>query len=248
MIGDKYIVAASPTGAWSAYNEGDVAVWGRSLATPATVRWQRFQPMKGWRFYNEDTDQMVRYDGSSWTTDLVRPDWTQTDSSAADYIQNVPTALRNYVAPTSVSLTAQVAVDFTATATRTTPVVQQLTSITLNDEQLRLLYIGAQPFATLRSTSDQSNSVNPIRTTAVLTISVGGVSTSSASRTFSSSTEQNPQYAVIITDPATEAARQPVRNGWSGSLSTTGAVNLRITTTASSDSFRIFGTLYWGIR
>ena len=66
MIGDKYIVAASPTGAWAAYNQGDVAVWGRSLATPATVRWQRFQPMKGWRFYNEDTDQMVRYNGTAW--------------------------------------------------------------------------------------------------------------------------------------------------------------------------------------
>ena len=82
--GDKYVVAASPTGAWATYSANDIAVWGRGLTTPATLAWQRFPPSKGLILYDEATDEVVKYDGTSWAsigggasaTPATKPIWT----------------------------------------------------------------------------------------------------------------------------------------------------------------------------
>lgn len=95
-LGDKYIVAAGPTGAWSTYNANDIAVWGRGLVNPATPAWQRFQPQKGWVIYNEATDNLVSYNGSAWVLasgageSNVQSDWTETDTASDAFIQNKP--------------------------------------------------------------------------------------------------------------------------------------------------------------
>ena len=93
--GDKYIVAANPTGAWSTYNVGDIAVWGRGLTAPATLAWQRFQPARNLLLYDEGADQIIKYNGTEWGTigggeRNVQSDWNQTDMSADDYIKNKP--------------------------------------------------------------------------------------------------------------------------------------------------------------
>ena len=64
--GDKYIVAANPTGLWSTFNRYDIAVWGRSLSTPATLAWQRLVPVKGVVFYDESSDNQVKFNGTAW--------------------------------------------------------------------------------------------------------------------------------------------------------------------------------------
>ena len=82
--GDKYIVAANPTGLWASYNAGDIAVWGRGLTTPATLAWQRFQPQRSFIFYDESTDQVIKYNGTEWDQLTVtvptadKPIWSQS--------------------------------------------------------------------------------------------------------------------------------------------------------------------------
>ena len=82
--GDKYIVAANPTGLWSSYNAGDIAVWGRGLITPATLAWQRFRPQRSLILYDEGADQIIKYNGTAWgppTASLPtaqKPVWAQT--------------------------------------------------------------------------------------------------------------------------------------------------------------------------
>ena len=96
-LGDKYIVAPGPSGAWASYNANDIAVWGRGLLTPATPAWQRFIPMTGWQMYNEADNTLLAYNGTSWAGisgsgggASVQANWAQTDTTAADYIQNKP--------------------------------------------------------------------------------------------------------------------------------------------------------------
>lgn len=56
--GDRYIVAASPTGAWSGHAK-DVAVYRASA-------WHFFTPKSGWSAYNRATSTKFRYDSGAW--------------------------------------------------------------------------------------------------------------------------------------------------------------------------------------
>jgi len=56
--GDTYIVAASPTGAWSGHATA-VTVWDGTA-------WVFYAPSKGWRIYVDDEDADYRFDGASW--------------------------------------------------------------------------------------------------------------------------------------------------------------------------------------
>lgn len=56
--GDRYIVAASATGAWSG--------WENSVAMFVTTGWLRLQPQTGWRAWAADENLMLTYDGTAW--------------------------------------------------------------------------------------------------------------------------------------------------------------------------------------
>ncbi len=56
--GDTYIVAASPTGAWSSHAT-HITVWDGSA-------WIFYTPIKGWRFYVDDEDADYRFNGTAW--------------------------------------------------------------------------------------------------------------------------------------------------------------------------------------
>lgn len=57
-IGDTYIVAASPTGAWSGHAT-HIAIWNGST-------WDFYTPIKGWRFYVDDELVYYRFNDSAW--------------------------------------------------------------------------------------------------------------------------------------------------------------------------------------
>jgi hypothetical protein len=56
--GDRYIVAASPTGAWSG-QAGKVAAWQDGA-------WAFYTPREGWRAWLADEDKLFFWDGSDW--------------------------------------------------------------------------------------------------------------------------------------------------------------------------------------
>jgi hypothetical protein len=60
VLGDRYIVAASPapTGAWAGHGR-DIALWNGTA-------WEFFEALKGWRAYVGDEAAIVVYDGTNW--------------------------------------------------------------------------------------------------------------------------------------------------------------------------------------
>lgn len=56
--GDRYIVATSPTGAWSG-NAGKIAYYD-------TNGWVFYTPLEGWLFYIDDEDTFLEYTGSTY--------------------------------------------------------------------------------------------------------------------------------------------------------------------------------------
>ena len=60
VLGDRFIVAATPTGAWVSH-QNEVALWNGTA-------WEFFAPLEGWRAYVADEGAVVVYDGSAWTT------------------------------------------------------------------------------------------------------------------------------------------------------------------------------------
>jgi len=59
-IGDTYIVAASPTGAWAGHTN-EVAVWSGSA-------WVFGTPRIGWVAYIEDEEVLSVYKANGWST------------------------------------------------------------------------------------------------------------------------------------------------------------------------------------
>jgi len=63
--GDRYIVAASPTGAWAGQAKS-VAVWTTdNPATPSGL-WEFYPPKSGWFLYNVADTTLYYYNGSTW--------------------------------------------------------------------------------------------------------------------------------------------------------------------------------------
>lgn len=58
--GDRYIVAASPTGAWTGHAT-HVAVWDAAASA-----WTFYTPKKGWFAYVEDEDKFYKFT-TAWT-------------------------------------------------------------------------------------------------------------------------------------------------------------------------------------
>lgn len=57
--GDSYVIASSPTGAWSGYANG-VAAW--------YAGWIIKMPETGWTVYTRSTNRVLYYTGSGWST------------------------------------------------------------------------------------------------------------------------------------------------------------------------------------
>jgi hypothetical protein len=60
--GDRYIVAASPTGVWSGH-AGDVAVFQDGA-------WAFHDPKEGWRCWVEDENVLLIFDGPAWSASI----------------------------------------------------------------------------------------------------------------------------------------------------------------------------------
>ena len=58
--GDRYLLPASPTGAWSG-RDGDIAAWDE-----ARLGWLFLTPRPGWRLWVLDEDKLVVLTGSGW--------------------------------------------------------------------------------------------------------------------------------------------------------------------------------------
>lgn len=63
--GDLYILPASPTGTgWATFSQGD-------LALRRGTEWFNVSPLEGFRFWVEDEDVEVIYDGTDWVENPV---------------------------------------------------------------------------------------------------------------------------------------------------------------------------------
>jgi len=62
--GDRYVVAASPTGAWAGHAT-HVAVW-----ESASSAWLFYAPKKGWLAYVEDEDKYYKFT-TAWTITAI---------------------------------------------------------------------------------------------------------------------------------------------------------------------------------
>lgn len=71
--GDRYIVAASPTGSWVGH-AGKIAVY-------ETSAWVFYTPAEGWRVHVNDEDVYYRYDGSAWALERKRAVNNQTGTT-----------------------------------------------------------------------------------------------------------------------------------------------------------------------
>jgi hypothetical protein len=58
ILGDRYLVAANPTGSWSAH-AGEIAIWQDGY-------WGFAAPRSGWQAWFEDTGTLKVFDGTNW--------------------------------------------------------------------------------------------------------------------------------------------------------------------------------------
>lgn len=263
-IGDTYSVGGTPTGAWSSYLVGDIAVWGRNAADTATG-WIRFRPYVGLDGYDRDTALKYVWNGSEWhfeqaspsdlnfdpTTirgtgtssdpyravipDQVQSDWAVTSSTDLAYIKNIPPEIRNYRAGALVNLTGTA--DFNYNGNARGGHDQVLANFTLNDEQRSLLYLGQRFGASAEV--DYDYTASSTRTQLVVIFSNPATATSSVS-TLASNFTSSSRYLLRTTGIA-------IRPRTNIKAPTSGRVLLR-TTSSSSDNFTCSGTVYYGIQ
>jgi hypothetical protein len=69
--GDRYIVAAAATGAWSAH-DGEIAAW-------QDAAWMFYAPAEGWMAWVADENVLLAFDGTAWIA-----------AASAAALQNVP--------------------------------------------------------------------------------------------------------------------------------------------------------------
>lgn len=58
--GDKYIPAATAGGDWTGHENKIAVYYGGN--------WYILNPQEGWRCYNQNTDELLKFNGSSWVT------------------------------------------------------------------------------------------------------------------------------------------------------------------------------------
>src|SRR3989344_2426329 len=67
--GDRYLVGPTATGAWEAH-EDDIT-WYDGAA------WQFDTPVEGWHVYDQDTNDLLKFDGSAWVDAAGSGDMTK---------------------------------------------------------------------------------------------------------------------------------------------------------------------------
>lgn len=64
--GDRYIVAGSPTGAWSG-KANQIAVWTTDNPVTPSGLWEFYAPAAGWVFFSGTANLQLVYTGSAWS-------------------------------------------------------------------------------------------------------------------------------------------------------------------------------------
>lgn len=102
--GDRYLIAASATGAWSG-QDGQLALY-------EDTAWHFFTPRPGWRLWDEAAAALLVFDGSRWQN------WQGLSTAPSDMMQEETPA-----APSSLSLVRQESelLDVTGTVHLTIP-------------------------------------------------------------------------------------------------------------------------------
>lgn len=65
--GAAYIVAASPTGAWSGH-AGAITVWSTDNPAAPSGEWEFYAPEAGWVVFTKNGNQQLYWSGSAWTS------------------------------------------------------------------------------------------------------------------------------------------------------------------------------------
>ena len=232
--GDKYIVASSPTGAWSTYNANDIAVWGRSLAAPGTLAWQRYIPFKGQGIYNEDTDEDLKFNGTTWEVkgggSNVQSDWNETDTASDAYIRNKP--------PRVFRLRGAGLFSYIGIANRVH--THRIRTDNFNQAQINAMMLGDEFKAAARMTYNIGANTTTTQLSLVVTFTDG--STQTANSGAEPLTSYNTGTNLIRTSGVAVAvgtSRYPASF----------TVSLITTSATASDSFSVQnGTAYWGIQ
>jgi hypothetical protein len=82
--GDRYIVGASPSGAWAGHAT-HIAVWTTdNPATPSGL-WEFYVPAAGWMVYNVADTTFYFFNGSAWTTLSAGVSFTGLSDAPASY-------------------------------------------------------------------------------------------------------------------------------------------------------------------
>jgi hypothetical protein len=88
--GDRYIVAAAPTGAWSG-QANSIAVWTTdNPATPSGL-WEFYPPKTGWLVYNVADTTFYSYSGTAWVLNAIPESGVTglvTDLAACEKVAN----------------------------------------------------------------------------------------------------------------------------------------------------------------
>lgn len=87
---DMYLVGSSPTGDWSTFDQGDLAIYIDS-------DWYELDPFEGLKIYRADTDGTYTYDGSNWVEGLSSVSSGITASTNQTQGQEALTARVNHV-------------------------------------------------------------------------------------------------------------------------------------------------------
>lgn len=69
--GDRYIVAASPTGAWAG-KTNDFAVWTTDNPAAPSGEWEFYAPENGWTIYSRVAAGQLTWNGTAW---IATPSW-----------------------------------------------------------------------------------------------------------------------------------------------------------------------------
>jgi len=70
--GDRYIVAASPTGAWTG-KATDFAVWSTDNPAAPSGEWEFYAPENGWTIYSRAAAAQLTWNGTAWVAALTPP-------------------------------------------------------------------------------------------------------------------------------------------------------------------------------
>ena len=63
VLGDRYIVASGPSGAWAGHGK-DIAMWNGTA-------WEFFPALRGWQAYDATAAKVKIFDGSAWVNELA---------------------------------------------------------------------------------------------------------------------------------------------------------------------------------